>query len=115
MIYVFNVPTRTVRLVQRCSVFSNSVIQQTGQFWKLAIAVLALLVGSFAPIWPETGISWTAGTILAIGGYIFGCLSIACPDCKKKWFWEALMRAEWYKPLFTEPTCPACSKEFRAG
>jgi hypothetical protein len=80
--------------------------------WKLILAIIALLVGSIAPIYPETGISWTSGTILAVVGYAFGCFFIACPKCKKRWFWEALMRAEWYKPLLTDPTCPACKQSF---
>lgn len=90
----------------------NSVIQLTGQTWKFVLAILALLVGSFAPIWPATGITWTSGTILAVGGYVFGCAIIRCPACKSRWFWDALMRPEWYKPVLSAPSCPACKRSF---
>jgi hypothetical protein len=92
--------------------FRNSVIQHTGQMWKFILAMAALIVGSIAPLFPETGISWTAGTVLAVGGYAFGCFYIACPGCGKRWFWEALMHAEWYKPVLVDSICPACNRNY---
>lgn len=88
--------------------FANSVIGQSNQVWKLVVAVIALLVGSFAPLFIEDIISWTTGTILAIGGYAFGLFTIRCSNCKKMWFWEAALDARLYKRLFKEPDCPCC-------
>jgi hypothetical protein len=93
-------------------VFNHSVIKLTGQMWKLLLAVIAMLIGSFAPLFPLTGITLTAGAVLAIGAYAYGCYAIVCPACKIRWFWGALMRAEWYKPLLTKSTCPACSHDY---
>lgn len=90
----------------------KSIIKRTGQSWKLLIAILALLIGSFAPAFPATGLSWTAGTVLAIAGYAFGVALIRCPGCGARWFWDALMRAELYKAVFTETTCPECKQAF---
>jgi len=90
----------------------QSVITQSGQLWKLAVAVLALLVGSFAPLYPETGISWTAGTVIAIAGYVFGMLAIRCKECGKMWFWEAAKDAGFYGPIFKRSQCPNCGHEF---
>lgn len=88
--------------------FANSVIGQSGQQWKLIVAVLALLVGSFAPLFIEDIISWTVGTVIAIAGYVFGLLTIRCPSCNKMWFWEAALDPGLYKPLFKESQCPCC-------
>lgn len=91
---------------------SDSVIQVTGQMWKFILAVVALLIGSIAPMWESSGISMTTGTVLAIAGYAFACTAIRCPECGNRWFLSALTRAEWYKPLLTKNECPACEHEF---
>jgi hypothetical protein len=87
----------------------NSIIAISGQTWKLAVAVLALVAGSIVPAFPASGLSWTGGTILACVGYAFGILMIRCKQCGARWFWDALMRPEVYKAVFTEPDCPSCS------
>jgi len=93
----------------------QSVITQSGQFWKLAVAVSALLIGSFAPLYPETGISWTSGTVIAIFGYLFGMLAIRCSNCGKMWFWEAAKDPGFYGPIFKQTECPNCGHEFGGG
>jgi hypothetical protein len=93
----------------------KSVITRSGQLWKLVIAILALLVGSFAPLYPVTSISWTAGTVIAIIGYLFGMLAIRCKACGKMWFWEAAKDAGLYGPLFKQSACPNCGQEFGIG
>ena len=93
-----------------------SVIAATGQRWKLAIALLALLVGSIAPAWPEaTGIDWITGSVIAVAGYAYGCLGIRCPACGNRWFWEAALDAGLYGKLFRGSACPKCSRDFGAG
>jgi hypothetical protein len=93
----------------------KSVITRSGQLWKLVIAILALLVGSFAPLYPVTSISWTAGMVIAIIGYLFGVLAIRCKDCGKMWFWEAAKDAGLYGPLFKQSACPNCGQEYGIG
>ncbi len=90
----------------------DSVIARTGQVWKLALAIVLLLVGSIVPAFEASGMSWTVGTILAIAGYAFGVLTIRCPACGNRWFWSAALDAGLYGPLFRQGACPACKREF---
>lgn len=92
--------------------FPDSVVTRTGQFWKLALAIILLLVGSFVPLFEGAGMSWTVGTILAVVGYAYGCLFIRCPQCGNRWFWSAALDGALYKPLMTAPVCTSCKKEF---
>ena len=93
---------------------ASSVVRITGQNWKLIVGVLALLVGSFAPLSSRIGMTWTQGTILATVGYCFTLFAVRCPACGSRWFWQAAQRVELYKPLFTESRCPDCKHEFRS-
>lgn len=95
--------------------FQSSVVTRTGQLWKLALASIVILVGSFAPLWPASGLTWTTGTVLAIAGFLAGCLVIRCPACGNRWFWDALMRPENYGPLLTRSSCPACGQDHGNG
>lgn len=91
---------------------SESVISQSGQLWKFLIAVAALLVGSFVPIFAEEIVSWTVGSVMAIGGYVFALLTIRCSSCGKMWFWEAALDARLYKRLLKQPQCPCCQHSY---
>jgi len=92
--------------------FKNSVITQSGQLWKLILGVVALIVGSVAPLFPETGISMTVGTVVAVLGYAFSMLLIRCKDCNNLWLWEAAKDAGLYGPIFKTPVCPACKHSY---
>lgn len=92
--------------------FANSVIGRTGQSWKLVIAILLMVIGSFAPLWEGFRINWTLGTILVIVGYAFGVWYITCPKCGNRWFWAAALDATLYGPLFKASACPACKQDF---
>ena len=50
--------------------FANSVVTRTGQFWKLAVSMVLMLVGSFAPLWE--GSDLLALGDLVVVGYAFG-------------------------------------------
>ena len=89
-----------------------SVISLTGQYWKLAAGVVALIVGSVAPLFESSGMSWTGGTILACVGYAYSCVAVRCPDCGSRWFWQAALDASWYPPLFKGSICPACKHDY---
>jgi hypothetical protein len=92
--------------------FSNSVIRKTGQWWKLVVGTVVLLVGSIVPAFEASGMSWTVGTILAVLGYGFIIAFIRCPSCELRWFWKALLYAEMYGPLFKKAACPDCAHDF---
>jgi hypothetical protein len=89
-------------------VSEGSVLGKTSQRWKLLLAVLALLVGSIAPAFPVSGLSWTMGTVVALAGYGLGLMFIRCPACGSRWLWDALMNAGVYKAILTRPECPSC-------
>ena len=90
----------------------NSVIAKSGQAWKLWAVIAALLIGSFAPLFPATRISWTSGTVLVVVAYVLGMLLIRCNNCKSLWFWEAAKDARLYGPLFKQSDCPACKHHY---
>jgi hypothetical protein len=90
----------------------QSVISQSGQAWKLILCVMALLTGSFAPLYPALGISWTSGTVLACVGCIFGLVAIKCRNCRSMWLWEAVKDAGLYGPLFKRSECPSCGHQY---
>ena len=92
--------------------FKQSVISKTGQMWAFYGGVLALIFGSVAPLFEQTGIGWTAGTVIAVAGYGFTALFVKCPACGQKWLAKALMYAEMYGPLFKTSACPGCKKDF---
>jgi hypothetical protein len=88
--------------------FKDSVIRNTGQWWKLVVGAVALVLGSTVPFFEASGLSWTSGTIIAVIGYGFMLATIRCPGCDQRWFWKALIYSEMYRPLFTQPNCPSC-------
>lgn len=92
--------------------FQNSVITKTSQLWKLYVGVAAVVFGSIAPAFEQTGLSWTMGTIIAVAGYGFTLAFTLCPACGQRWFFRALLYAEIYGPLFKESACPTCKKNF---
>jgi hypothetical protein len=92
-----------------------SVIRLTGQAWKVALGAAALVGGSFAPLVAATGMSWTAGTVLAVAGYAFTCLAVRCPACGSRWFWQAALDASLYSRLFRGQSCPRCRRDYAVG
>lgn len=89
-----------------------SILRLTGQFWKLVVGVLALLVGSVAPLFEASGIGWTSGTLLACAGYAFTLIGVRCPGCGSRWFWQAALDAGLYGPIFKGSACPACKRDY---
>jgi hypothetical protein len=91
----------------------SSVVALTGQYWKVAVGTAALVLGSIAPLFAATGLSWTAGTLVAAAGYGFTCMAVRCPACGSRWFWRAAFDAGLYKPLFRGQSCPQCNHDYR--
>lgn len=92
--------------------FTDSVIRKTGQWWKLLVGVIALVIGSFVPMFEASGMSWTVGTIIAVIGYGFTLAFIKCPSCDLRWLWRALLYSDMYGPLFRKSSCPSCAHDF---
>jgi len=94
------------------NVLAQSVVQKSGQLWKFLLSLGALLLGSFAPLFPASGIGWTLGSVLAIAGYAFGIIAIRCRACGCMWFWEAAKDSRLYQRLFGQSSCPVCEHDF---
>jgi len=92
----------------------QSVIRKSGQLWKFLFALGALLLGSFAPLFPASGMDWTVGSIVAIAGYVVGLVTIRCSACRSMWFWEAAKDSRLYPSLFGQSSCPVCEHDFGA-
>jgi len=92
--------------------FSHSVISKTQQMWKLWVGVVAMVFGSVAPAFDQADLSWTAGTLIAVAGYVFTLALIRCPVCGQRWLWKATLDAGLYGPLFRKSRCPSCGHEF---
>ena len=92
--------------------FNSSVLTKTGQMWKFWVGVIAVVVGSVAPLFEGTGISLTVGTVIAVVGYALSVALTRCPACQERWLWKALLDAGLYGPLFKESACPACKHDF---
>jgi len=60
-------------------------------------------------------VSWTAGTIVAIVGYVYGMVAISCAACGSRWLWEAAKDAGYYGPIFKQSECPMCQHEYKAS
>ena len=90
----------------------ESVIGRTGQWWKLALGMGALVFGSVAPLFESSGVTVTAGTVIAIVGYGLTVALLRCPGCGEHWLWKALLDASLYRQLLTRSTCPGCGHDY---
>jgi hypothetical protein len=91
---------------------NHSLLASSGQLWKLGVATLALLFGSFAPLYPALSISWAVGSVIAFVGYAFGLIFIRCTNCANRWLWEATKGNTEYSLLFKPSPCPNCQHDF---
>jgi protein-S-isoprenylcysteine O-methyltransferase Ste14 len=98
--------------LRNATMLKASLLGRTGQLWKLIVAVGALLIGSFAPLYPALAISWTVGTVIAIAGYVFGIIVIRCASCGNRWLWGATKGDFGYSVLFNQAKCPGCQHDF---
>jgi hypothetical protein len=80
--------------------------------WKFWVGVVALIFGSVVPIFEQSGVSWTAGTVIEVAGYGFTVAFVACPSCGQRWFYKGLLDAGIYGPLFSKSSCPNCDHLF---
>jgi len=101
--------------------FDSSVIKQTGQWWKLIVSFFGVLLGGGvifladhcrkqwgAELW---GITMLGGSAFSLGCFCFACLSIRCPTCRSRWFWDGVRGQgvrNWLAWLLSQRTCPRC-------
>jgi predicted RNA-binding Zn-ribbon protein involved in translation (DUF1610 family) len=90
-----------------------SVIQLTGQLWKLHMGSIAYLISTAAVFWGffKGDLYIVTGALLfGLLGLGFCSLSIRCPKCGAHWYWRALKNLQlgWVKRLVGQPECPVC-------
>jgi len=102
--------------------FASSVIRKTGQWWKLAAATWALLIGVstylIAKLLPEAPAFALAtavgavGIVVALFSVVLACYSIRCPSCGARWILLALSGQSvggWGHWLMSLSACPKCN------
>jgi hypothetical protein len=103
--------------------FENSMIRKTGQWWKVQIGFLGMIIFLISAFFDESGFKFgdVIETIIRVG-YLIGLLSIIfmiaavkCPECKAKWIWLVAGKRgttkKWGGPLLFHETCPECENE----
>ena len=101
--------------------FDSSVIKQTGQWWKIMVAFCGVVAGgvmmavAFAAMNRPTPelflVCIFAGIVFVFGSACFGCLSIRCPSCGKRWILDAVRKQTvgmWLASLLGHRVCPGC-------
>lgn len=94
--------------------FESSVIRITGQWWKLIVALFLVIGGGTAVAFGPAEYSpllVIIGAAIALAGFCFACITIRCPSCGKRWFWEAVStqsHREWLSHVLGREDCPSC-------
>ncbi len=101
--------------------FGDSIISKTGQMWKLMLSFALLLAGWLALAWgvsvgdseydPLVVSFVVGGMTTAILGLLFAIVSIRCPKCRKRWFWQAVngqASGNWLSWILSRSECPKC-------
>jgi len=59
------------------------------------------------------GLCMLAAILCGLGSACFGCLSIRCPSCGKRWVWAAVRgqaAGAWLAALLSHHACPSCGQ-----
>jgi ribosomal protein L37E len=73
----------------------KTLLEQSGQFWKLCVGVPVTLIGWLAGRRfddPGVPIPFFGSLFLVFGGLAWMAWSIRCPRCSARWFWLAASR-----------------------
>jgi hypothetical protein len=102
---------------------STNVIVQTGQLWKVAVSLAAVIVGGTGAVIAMTIVGTNPGHplnlfSLALGGFglAFAWMSIRCPNCGARWVWLAMRHhalGQWQPWLVGLTACPSCGHRRR--
>ena len=92
--------------------YPGSVVQSSGQVWKIHITTVACWAGIAVLIFGFIGGIYymLLGTMLGLFGIAFCCLAIHCPECGTHWYWRAIkeMKSGWVKRLISKSECQSC-------
>jgi hypothetical protein len=101
--------------------FRDSIVQRSGQLWKLTAGLLSLCVGfvimvaGLRALRGAHGLTLTfVGLGIGITAFVATCASIRCRACGMKWFWVAIRtqeQSQWLNWLRTQRVCPQCGHD----
>jgi hypothetical protein len=104
-------------------VFDNSVIKKTGQWWKLVLGFVGILLGGGLNFYSyylmgastSTRDDWVifaiGGIFLGLGSFAFLCIFIKFPDCCSRWFWKSVSTKDhrhYLMHALGHSVCPDC-------
>ena len=98
--------------------FRNSIVQESGQLWKLVAGLLSLSIGFLIMVYglrnlrgPD-GFTFTfVGMVIGICAFVAMCRAISCPACGMRWLWAAMKtqeQSQWLHWLRAQRVCPRC-------
>jgi hypothetical protein len=101
---------------------ASSVIRKSGQWWKVAIASWAVILGAGLVAYQLTQLSGTSpesppifawvGSALALIGFLIACIAVRCQNCGVPWIWLGMTQqsaGSWMNSL-AQSECPRCHK-----
>jgi hypothetical protein len=91
---------------------SGSVVQMSGQIWKMHISTVAVWVGIGISIFGlfSNILYILVGLAIGLTAIAYCCFAIRCPKCNVHWYWRAIKSFEigWVKKLLSQTKCPSC-------
>ena len=106
--------------------FEKSFLKSNGQLWKVwlsitlavfaLVCVLVVLGGDAGDNPGGSMLIVVIGLVLAVGGFIWACISVRCPACKARLLWMAVSKQShktWLISLITQNECPSCGAASR--
>jgi hypothetical protein len=104
--------------------FDMSIVVRSGQSRKGVIAAALILLGAVcaivafvapALVGGDTFRAFNVGALVAVGGVLYGTLSIRCPKCRTRWVALAMRKRDvggWLAWLLSLKACPICGEDF---
>jgi hypothetical protein len=102
--------------------FASSVIRRTGQWWKVAAAFWAIILGSGLVWYHAAQIGMNAperlpviamlGCTLILIGFLIAWMAVRCQSCGARWIWIGMTDQDagnWVNWL-AQSKCPQCHK-----
>lgn len=101
--------------------FNESIVKKTRQWWKANILFWGVVIGGailFLGL-ANLEVKELAFTLMLVGifvgivSFIFGCVSIRCPNCNAPWVWQGVSgksHNEWIRWLLNQSECPNCKQ-----
>ena len=84
--------------------FEKSVVRLSGQWWKLVVSGLLVIVGVVGLVFFPSLLSGgreklalyflVVAFVFGLGALVFACVSLRCPSCRARWVWAAVSQRD---------------------